>query len=600
MNKKSDRLLAAFSEIDEKLIEQSAPTNVTKTKNPNLLKWISVAACFVLIAGIGVAAWRSGILNLADAVSEPDDTPEVSDSVTDPPESTAPADTTNNADTPLDQPDINTNAIGGGTYKECPLHGSLGQYGTIPGKLDVYVGQAYSNSWSYMKLAKANADPDQPFQRENGCTCEWTFADYMEDFFVPDRFIIDYYYNDGGYYTEEWDLDMILSRDWEAFDEYCRTPRGYSVSEEMDKRQGERIFKSDLLDYLKNSTDEKLQAVWRELTSNGKNRNYGRWSIARYVDMTGMELETLNSIFSDSSISKATGEKRAMYEYDFSLLYNEESMAYFLENPEGLYPIQIDMLLRINWDETPEASDRKHLGIEYISCPVHEENSPYVSYMFIPRYLVDYVGIDKVNDWVNENCESGAVNTESDGCTCTTAFPMFIEHFDIPNEMIVDYYYNQGGYYIHGWDMDIILSHDWEAFDRYIASFNTRIEYSNNEYTTEIERRTNEEHFKQRLLARIKNSSDENLRDYWNTLTDNGTDYNVAKWSIAEFVDKTGFDIDTLNSIIEEFCYYPRLDVKRPMFEYDFSLLYDEESMAYFLDNPDGLYPVQIDMLLHK
>lgn len=57
MNKNSDRLLAAFSEIDEKLIEQSAPKLRTKTKNPNLLKWISVAACFVLIAGIAGGIW---------------------------------------------------------------------------------------------------------------------------------------------------------------------------------------------------------------------------------------------------------------------------------------------------------------------------------------------------------------------------------------------------------------------------------------------------------------------------------------------------------------------------------------------------------------
>lgn len=595
MNKKSNRLLEAFSEIDEKLIEMAAPNNKEKIKNPSPLKWISIAACFILMAGIGVGVWRSDVLTPSNIVSKPDDTPEVSDSVTDTPENTDPADTTNNADAPIAQPGINTGAIGGGTPPTCPLHGSLGQYVTIPGVLDGYVGQWNINFWSYMKLMKANADPDQTIKRENGCTCEWTFADFMDDFFVPDRIIIDYYYNDGGYYVEEWDLDMILARDWKAFDEYCRTPRGYSISEEMDKRHSESMFKSALLDYLKNSTDEKLQAVWRELSSNRKSG----WSIAEYVDMTGIDIETLNSVLTESSIIKYTGEKRPVFEYDFSLLYNEETMAYFLENPDGLYPIQIDMLLRVNWDETPEVNDRKNLGVEYTRCPVHE-NNPIVSYMFIPRYLVDYVGIDKVNAWVNENYESGVTAAKSDGCTCTSAFPMFIEHFDIPNELIVDYYYNQGGYYMHGWDMDIILSHDWDAFDKYIDSFNTDREYANEEYCTEIDRRTNEEHFKQRLLLRLQNSTDENLREYWNTLTDNGTDYNVAKWSIAEFVDKTGFDIDTLNSIIEEFCYFPRSDVKRPMFEYDFSLLYDEESMAYFLDNPDGLYPVQIDTLLHK
>lgn len=593
MKEKSNRLLEAFSEIDEKLIEAAAPKNKEKIKKTSSLKWISIAACLILVTGIGIGMWRSGLTDPADVVSKPDDTPEVSDSVTDPPENTDPADTTNNADAPIAQPDINDGAIGGGTPTSCPLHGSLGQYVTIPGELDGYVGQWNINFWSYMKLMKATANPDQPLQRENGCTCEWTFTDFMDDFFVPDRMIIDYYYNQIGYYVEEWDLDMILARNWEAFDEYCRTPRGYSISEEMDKRHSESMFKSALLDYLKNSTDEKLQAVWRELSSNRKSG----WSIAEYVDMTGIDIETLNSIFADSAYSPYVD--RQTFEYDFSLLYNEESMAYFLENPEGLYPIQIDMLLRVNWDETPEVNDRKNLGVEYPQCPVHG-NNPIISYMFIPRYLVDYVGIDKVNDWVNENCEAGITDTRSDGCNCTSSFPMFIEHFDIPNELIADYYYNQGGYYLHGWDMDIILSRDWDAYNEYIASFDTDVEHANTEYYTEIEKRTNEEHFKQRLLLRLKNSTDEKLKEYWKTLTNNGTDYNVAKWSIAEFVDYTGFDIDTLNSVIEEYCYYPRSDIKRPMFEYDFSLLYDEESMAYFLENPDGLYPVQIDMLLHK
>lgn len=592
MSKKSEFLYEAMGNIDDDIIAAASSAKKMKKNKPNPVKWLSIAACFVLVAGIGVGVWRSGITDPSSAVSNGDDMPKVTDDITDPPENSDPVDEPDTSDTSIDTPNVDHGAIGGGTPHECPLHGLPGEYVTIPGRFNVYVGQLYTNSWSYMKSMKADADPEHPYQRENGCTCKWTFADFMEDFFVPDRVIIDDYYNAGGYYTHEWDLDMILARDWEAFDEYCRTPRGYSNSEEMERRQNESNFKSDLLDHLRNSSDEKLQACWNELSSNGKNYNPGRWSIAEYVDMTGMDLETLNSIFTASTYGETF-----VFEYDFSLLYDEESMAYFLENPDGLYPIQIDMLLRINWTRTPEVSDRKNLGVEYTVCPVHE-NNPSVSYMFIPRALVDYVGIDKVNAWIESNCESGEINERSDGCTCTNAFPMFVEYFDIPNEQIVDYYYNQGGYYIHSWDLDIILSRDWEAFNEYIAAFSD-IEYSHLEYGVEVEKRTNEEHLKQRMLVYIKNSSDENLKEYWNTLTDNGTDFNVAKWSIAEFVDKTGIDIDILNAIIESFCYYPRSEVKRPMFEYDFSLLYDEESMAYFLENPDGLYPVQLDELLH-
>ena len=104
MSKNSEILYEAMANIDDDLIASASASGVKK-RNVFPIKWISVAACLVLTAGIGVAAWRSGILNPADVLSEPDDTPKVSDSVTDVPESTA------NTEESVDPADENTTGV---------------------------------------------------------------------------------------------------------------------------------------------------------------------------------------------------------------------------------------------------------------------------------------------------------------------------------------------------------------------------------------------------------------------------------------------------------------------------------------------------------
>ena len=126
MNKKSERLYEILQDMDDDMIVLSAPVN-KKIQKASPLKWLSIAACFILIAGIGVGVWRSGITDPSSAVSGPDDSPEVSDSIADPPENN---DGTEDNTLPTDEntSDVNTpevskdtggetpNGIGGGSY----------------------------------------------------------------------------------------------------------------------------------------------------------------------------------------------------------------------------------------------------------------------------------------------------------------------------------------------------------------------------------------------------------------------------------------------------------------------------------------------------
>ena len=105
MSRKSEILYEAMANIDDDLIASASVTSDVKKRKSFPIKWISVAACLVLMAGVGVAAWKSGILNPADVVSKPDDGPKVSDSVTEPPESTV------NTEENVDPADENTTDV---------------------------------------------------------------------------------------------------------------------------------------------------------------------------------------------------------------------------------------------------------------------------------------------------------------------------------------------------------------------------------------------------------------------------------------------------------------------------------------------------------
>ncbi len=58
MSDKSELLYQAMGDIDDEIIASAASSKKKRKTSP--VKWLSIAACFILIVGIGVGVWRSG------------------------------------------------------------------------------------------------------------------------------------------------------------------------------------------------------------------------------------------------------------------------------------------------------------------------------------------------------------------------------------------------------------------------------------------------------------------------------------------------------------------------------------------------------------
>jgi len=73
MKNKSERLYEILGQVDDDIVERTDPEKVGKTKKTSNLKWLSIAACFVLVTVIGVVAWNVGM---------PKSTPLIDDNIT--------------------------------------------------------------------------------------------------------------------------------------------------------------------------------------------------------------------------------------------------------------------------------------------------------------------------------------------------------------------------------------------------------------------------------------------------------------------------------------------------------------------------------------
>ena len=235
-------------------------------------------------------------------------------------------------------------------------------------------------------------------------------------------------------------------------------------------------------------------------------------------------------------------------------------------------------------NDSVDLSEPEIGGGETGFCPLHELSS----YVRFPGYLIEYVGEDEFYAWV-ESEEKAFKNPTDEGCTCDITLPKFIDHFKIPNDVLEEYYYSVG-YYIYDWDMEMILAHDWEAFDLYCRNIS--------ESETEMSKRVTEYNIKTSLLNRIKDSKDTEIQAQWNELTENGTKTHPGCWTIADYVKITGIPKEELEKVISNHATDPRDGAKIDIYNYNVDLLYSDVEVLNADDTE--LHPVQIDALLHK
>ena len=73
MKNESERLYEILGQVDDEIVERTDPEKIVKTKKASNFKWLSIAACLVLVTVIGVVAWN---------VDMPKSTPLIDDNIT--------------------------------------------------------------------------------------------------------------------------------------------------------------------------------------------------------------------------------------------------------------------------------------------------------------------------------------------------------------------------------------------------------------------------------------------------------------------------------------------------------------------------------------
>ncbi|MBE6686120.1 MAG: hypothetical protein E7591_02705 [Ruminococcaceae bacterium] len=240
-------------------------------------------------------------------------------------------------------------AVGGGSTGICKIHNC--EYHAIPGYMLDYVGNEKFELW-----AAQFKDADGWFVcDENNCTPGFNIVDFIIHFDIPAELI---YKDYPGYYNPNsvfWDLDLLLARDAEGYEEFARTKLSLTSEEEyeFDKRSEDKGFKCILLNILEQKNDQRSKDYYNLITYNNTRINYSEFSVLDIVEnssITKAEVEAAYKPHERSYSPYVTNDY--YYTYNIDLLFDEREILYKeiekLKNiPYVPMAAQIDSLLRI-------------------------------------------------------------------------------------------------------------------------------------------------------------------------------------------------------------------------------------------------------------
>lgn len=204
------------------------------------------------------------------------------------------------------------------------------------------------------------------------------------------------------------------------------------------------------------------------------------------------------------------------------------------------------------------------------------------SYHTFDNTLIEYVGIDKYNEWLENALKAKAV----DDCSFGKAnIYNFVHDFNISREMFADLYYNQatsyvsGNYYSTWYDLDLLYNGTEEE---YSALYKEKGE----EISAEISGKYVESMLKRYLLEKYGNKDARKV--------------NCTQFSIAEFVYENNISRSDLEEAINTVA---QLGEKQgyKAFTYNLDLIYKKDKSimnAIELVSAAKLYPVQVDELI--
>lgn len=210
---------------------------------------------------------------------------------------------------PLEEKENTEEPIGGGDTI-CPVHTLY--YHAYPDIIVEYIGRDNFYSWIEGKEV----------QDDEGCYPEANIFKLIEYFDVPNDIIIETYKND--FYNCEWDMESLLSRDEEGFDESSRRMKGDdSHNEYRVKLLNERALKHALFDIMERKEDSKTAEYYNLISDNGSVSPVTEVSIYEMVSNTSLTKEDFIDALDGVAGEESSETSESHFDYDLDLLFGE-------------------------------------------------------------------------------------------------------------------------------------------------------------------------------------------------------------------------------------------------------------------------------------
>ncbi len=310
MKNKSERLYEILGQVDDDIVERTDPEKIVKTKKASSFKWLSIAACFILVTVIGVVAWKAGLNDHSSEFLNDDDinaeyNANTSESESEPTKNTdtntvIPEDTSDSAENTADTTE-NTYSANGGTG-DCTVH-SVAYHG-FPYELTESVGEEKFDNW--LENCKKKSED----YNDNGCIYSSNIYDFVHELNIPKETFVDFYNRSGYYYIRDYDIDLLYDGTAEENDAYYR-----DYLERENTIMAKRGAFDQVKGYIITTRFTELQQALGEKMS-----SFGNVSLAEAVYVLNMPREELEAIIAKS---KELVPNVLRYDYDLDLIYNQ-------------------------------------------------------------------------------------------------------------------------------------------------------------------------------------------------------------------------------------------------------------------------------------
>lgn len=424
---KNKELLDAVSSISEKYIDEAAPGG-RRTYSGVFTRIAAVAACFCIIAGVS--------LSLSYFVKEPFDHGEVTGTVTENSETTAPVETVTD-DTE------ETKAPIGGVIK-CTEH--YYSYHTIPGALINLVGSSEYEEW----LNLLNDD-----KTIHEATCQNPLNIKM---------FIDYFDISREEYEEVCDLltycevdrDVLFNSTDAEIDQYFRNVN------ELENQGKKRNHYLRVQDYIRMTYKDELSTIEIDHIID---------CIPKYVALLGIDRAEL-----EGYIKKAADDIKNdlgvcyTFDYDLDMIYGDNGEVVLKLTDDMTTNELNEMFCKVgryansdydfieDTENTDNNTDKPAIGGSSY-CEVH-----YPTYHMIGSGIIEYIGKERFEEWYKSIAESGEIPELPEGCNRPINIKMIIDHFDIPMDDFAEscYFPSDSAY-----NLNLLYNGTLEEIDEY-------------------------------------------------------------------------------------------------------------------------------------